>query len=315
MSGRLHRLMGAWDRFFFTSREMATCDSFRVAYGVLLGLHSLFMGSELELFFTAEGVLDFAAARAVLDQDAPIYLFSAVPESIILPRALQMALLLASVGLVLGVYPRASAFLAFVIQVAFHHRNILIVDGEDTLFRLFALYLVFMPSGPGFGWFSRRVHRRDQDTLGQPWALRLVQLQVAVVYYSAGLHKLRGPDWTGGNAFYYLARLDDLYGSMPAPEWLFNSSATGLLLCWAVIAFELLTPFALFWERSRRYAIATAVAFHLGLAYFMNLYLFPWIMIVGLLSFTRSSDWRSLRNRFSRKTSEAIANQAIRGRA
>ena len=37
-----------------------------------------------------------------------------------------------------------------------------------------------------------------------------------------------------------------------------------------------------------------AVAFHLGLAYAMNLYLFPWIMIVGLLSFTRPSDWRAL---------------------
>lgn len=281
-----------WDRFFFGSRDLLTCDLFRVHYGLLLAVYGLLMGPDLDLFYGETGWLDAEAARAVLDSDAPLWLTSLAPTSWFLLHGLHAALLVASAGLFLGVFPRASALLAFVLLVAFHHRNVLVLDGEDVLFRLFALFLVFMPSGDG--WAGIRSLATGTLSVGRPWALRLVQIQVGLVYFSAGAHKLTSADWTRGHAFHYITRLDDLYGFLPVPEWLLQGPVMGTMFCWTLILFELCVPFALFSERARRPALVLAVTFHLGLAYAMNLYLFPWIMIVGLLAFTRPSDWRGL---------------------
>ena len=38
-----------------------------------------------------------------------------------------------------------------------------------------------------------------------------------------------------------------------------------------------------------------AAVFHLAVEYAMSLFLFHWIMLVGLLSFSRTSDWVRLR--------------------
>jgi hypothetical protein len=56
------------------------------------------------------------------------------------------------------------------------------------------------------------------------------------------------------------------------------------------LGLELVLPVAIWVPALRRGALALAVGFHLALAYAMNLFLFPWIMILGWCSFLRTSD-------------------------
>ena len=44
--------------------------------------------------------------------------------------------------------------------------------------------------------------------------------------------------------------------------------------------------------RTRRIAIAVAIAFHLAIDYSMNLFLFHWLMILGVLSFAEHDELR-----------------------
>ena len=54
---------------------------------------------------------------------------------------------------------------------------------------------------------------------------------------------------------------------------------------WAVLALELALPFMLFIPRLRLLASVRGILLHLSIDYALNLFLFEWAMIIGLLSF------------------------------
>ena len=60
------------------------------------------------------------------------------------------------------------------------------------------------------------------------------------------------------------------------------------VVSWSVLLVEFLIPCLLWNRRTRLLGLALAVPFHLGIDYSMNLNLFHWIMLTGLLSFV---DW------------------------
>ena len=57
------------------------------------------------------------------------------------------------------------------------------------------------------------------------------------------------------------------------------------MLTWATLVFEVLLPIGLWVPRTRWFTLAVAVLFHLSLEYTLNLFLFHWLMLVGLLPF------------------------------
>ena len=57
------------------------------------------------------------------------------------------------------------------------------------------------------------------------------------------------------------------------------------LLTWGTLVFEILLPVALWIPRIRWPVLTVTVLFHLSLEYSMNLFLFHWLMLVGLLPF------------------------------
>ena len=66
---------------------------------------------------------------------------------------------------------------------------------------------------------------------------------------------------------------------------MFESMVVITLMTWSVLAVEMAVPLALWFKKTRRTALVVAFAFHLTTDYVMNLFLFQWIMMVGLLSF------------------------------
>ena len=121
---------------------------------------------------------------------------------------------------------------------------------------------------------------------GVVWALRA---QLAVVYLFAGLAKLNG-DW--------------LFRAQPMRLWLADRThipIVGRLLdepllayaaSWAGAFFDLTIVGWLLWRRSRPWAYAAAVGFHLITGALFQIGVFPWVMIVGTLEFF-APDWPS----------------------
>jgi len=261
----------AWDRFFFAARDPRMCSVIRIGYSALLLINLVLWASHLELWFGDSGLLPSEAARHV----------AGVPSLVAyLPVWMCMGLLMAhTIALAAGFYPRVQALFVLFWLTQFDNRNVAIIDGEDTVLRLFAFYLALCPPP------------NAKDAV--PWALRLFQIQIAVIYLSSAIEKTWGHDWTNGHALYYTARLDDWFGKLPVPAFITDST----LPTYGVLAMEWLLPILLFVPRTRKWAVAVGIAFHLSIEWTMNLFLFHWIMILGLLSFLEYGELVSLRDR------------------
>lgn len=281
-----------WNAFWFASRDPRLASVIRIGYGALLLINVLLWAPDLRLWFTESGLLPAAAARDIVNEHSPTVLgWVAAPWW---PYACYGALVAASVLLTLGWHTRVQAIIVLIGLTSFQNRNYAIVDGEDTLFRLFAFYLALCPAGWAFSLDARRRARRgDASPPPAPWGLRLFQIQLAVVYLSSAIEKTSGIDWRSGDAMYYVARLDDSFGKFPLPAFVFGSLLVGKLMTWATLALEWTLPFLLFHRRTRRIALVVAIAFHLAIEYSMNLFLFHWLMILGLLSFAEYGELRA----------------------
>lgn len=290
---RLHALGSSaasyWNAFFFSHCSMPVAGLIRIFYGLLLLINMLCLAPYLEHWFTEAGPTPLAAATAILDPDA-VMPFAWLPDSLLTGSPLAVWLcytvMLVQIGcLTAGFYTTFQAASTFFWLVAFQHRNILLFDGEDVLFRMFAFYLIWLPCGAYFAVDSRRDRRPLRERQFVLWPLRLLQIQITLIYLSTLGEKLRGVDWLDGTALYYVSRLDDMFGRFPLPGMVLNCLTCLKLASWSVLLVEFLIPCLLWNRRTRLSGFALAVMFHLGIDYSMNLNLFHWVMITGLLSF------------------------------
>lgn len=292
MSQPLHKLRDAFDRFLFQSCDPRMIPLVRMLTAFLLLIYTLVWMRDAQLWFTDEGVLRSATAQRL--NNGQLSLLFWLPSSTAVVTACLSCMLLQCVLLLLGCWSRFQAACIFVWLASFQHRNPLICDGEDTVFRLFAFLLVLMPLDCGWS-LTKRIFGGAARPVGpaDAWALRLMQLEITLIYASTAWNKLWGATWQNGTALYYVANMTDHFGRLPVPESLFDSLWFVRLLTWSVLAVEVLLPLALWVPATRRLAIVAGVGLHLGIEATMHLFLFEWIMIVGLLSFVQ---WPSRRS-------------------
>jgi hypothetical protein len=86
-------------------------------------------------------------------------------------------------------------------------------------------------------WLRRRKDRVRGPVYIYPWALRLLFVQMMLIYFCNGLYKATGGDWRSGNSLYYV--LGDLtlarwsYAQIRVPYWL-TKLASWMVLVWEV---------------------------------------------------------------------------------
>ena len=82
-------------------------------------------------------------------------------------------------------------------------------NSGDTVMIVLSIYLLLSPAGAACSldrlWRIFRGKEDDAPPLIVPWAQRLMQIQIAVLYLCASLSKMTGPQWADGTAVYYPA--------------------------------------------------------------------------------------------------------------
>lgn len=299
-------LTSAWrsyHAFLFESIDPRRTAIFRLAYSVLMLLMVLpwlpFVGD----YFSDASRFPLTASRQCYDEDT-FTIFQLLPNTPTVAYTCYAFLLAHIVFLGVGFFSRFQAAAIFFWLCSFQHRNPLIWDGEDTVFRLFAFFLALTPCGCAWS-LDALFHRREKGVSPalsprKAWAFRLIQIETTLIYLSTALCKLNGTAWLDGTALYYVSRLDDLFGKFYFPDWLlFNLSAIRLMT-WSVVAAELFIPIGVWFKETRRAAILTALVLHLGIEWTMHLNFFEWIMALGVLSFADSSDVLLVRQQLRR---------------
>jgi Vitamin K-dependent gamma-carboxylase len=213
-------------------------------------------------------------------------------------RAAMVAWVVAVVLLLLGVCTRVSAAAAWALSLSFDNLNWYINNAGDQVRGLALFYLMLTPCGAAWSvdsWLARRGGRRPGPVYVYPWALRLLFVQMAVIYFCNGVYKVFGADWQKGESLYHvwcdlvLTRIS--YAQLPAPFWLTR------LMSWTVLAWELTFPILVLLKWTRTPALLFGVAFHLGIFATLELGGFGPYMIALYLPLLPWDRWLGQRER------------------
>ncbi len=299
---RLSACYASFERFFFEVGDARICAVLRIGFGLLLIPYLWVLGLDLFVFFGENGVLPYEISTRVLDPDASSVLRWLAPGDGAL-SVCYVVFWLNAVLLLFGVGSRFQAFAVFFWLLAFQHRNALILDGEDVLARWIAFTLIWMPCGEHWSvdaWRCRLkgIFPRERCLLG----LKLLQVEMTLIYASTALLKLDGVEWLNGHAVIYAVQLTDLFGRFPLPAFFLQSAGCLMAVTWIVLCIECFLPWGLWFKETRKWAILLGVGLHLSLDYAMNLFLFQWFMILGLMSFLH----------FCPSTCKSFINNALR---
>ena len=154
------------------------------------------------------------------------------------------------------------------------------------LVSLLSFLMIFMPLHRTASLDARR-NPRPMDETVPVWVVWTLRAQLSAVYLISGIAKLN-PDW--------------LFHAQPLRIWLYNSSDVFLIgallrepwtayaMSWAGAAFDLTIVGWLLWRRSRPWAYAVVVVFHVLTWVFFPIGMFPWIMMAAALIFF-PPDW------------------------
>jgi predicted DCC family thiol-disulfide oxidoreductase YuxK len=124
------------------------------------------------------------------------------------------------------------------------------------------------------------------------WAFacrRLMQLQMAVLFFFSAVHKVRENEWWDGDAIWRVFTAHDYYSGgmldfLSSQFWLVNVATYGVVLI------EIAYPFMIWQRLTRGWLLAGAVFIHLLFFFFLGLHYFSFVMIMGHVSFLRQ-DW------------------------
>ncbi len=201
--------------------------------------------------------------------------------------------------LAVGVATRCTSLVAWVAVVSVVRRTAPATNAGDVLLACLLFWGMFLPLGAVWSVDSlprqqRLVGDRSPETSGTTVtgiATAALVLQVAAVYFSAGLSKCNGV-WWSGDAFSYALSIHD-HGSpwgafLAAIPWL---SPLG---SWAVMLLEIVGPLLLLWPAARIPLVALFVIFHAAIAILMDVCLFPAVGLVAWMVLLPTAFWDRL---------------------
>lgn len=295
--------------FFHEPVDVRIPAAIRIGYATLLLINILCWWPDLDRWFSESGMLPLAASRQVIDVKC-LTVFQLLPTDAVTLRIVYGMFVAQAIGLLCGWFSRFNAIGCYVWLVSFQHRNSLLFEGEDTLFRIIGFLLIFMPMNRVWS-VDKHFFREQAATTVDGWSIRLLQLEMTMLYFSAGWCKWLGAPWREGTALYYVTRLDDYWGRFPLPAILTDSPWVVRGLTWSTLAIEFSVPVLVWFAPTRRYALGLILVFHLTCDYAMHLFLFHWIMLVGWLAFVRSEDFAWLKSKANVRENGAIREENL----
>jgi len=280
-------------RFFHAPVDARQFAAIRIGYSLLMLVNVACWWPDLDRWFSNEGVLPLHESRQILDSNC-LTLFQILPTDRTTLHIVFGLFVTHLILLLIGWKSRWQAVCCYVWLVSFQHRNSLIFEGEDTLFRIIGFLLILMPLDAAW---SVDAALSPRPSLSRPpvidgWPLRLLQLQMTMLYFSAAWSKLLGEPWRDGTALYYVMQLDEYWGRFPLPTFVSQSPTVIRLLTWGTMGLEFAVPVLIWFAPTRRFTLGLLILFHLGCDYAMHLFLFHWIMLVGWMSFIHPDDLR-----------------------
>jgi antimicrobial peptide system SdpB family protein len=216
-----------------------------------------------------------------------------------------------------GWYPRWTAIFHWWVTWSFMTTSALIDGGDQLAASLtFLLLPIALMDRRPWHWSAPRLDDMGDSRAAARLVAGLVwlglRLQVAYVYFQAGVAKFAVPEWADGTALYYWFT-DPKYGAdawlMPLILPIVLSPILVTLLTWSVLVLEVFLAMSLVMEvRYRRWFLLLGFALHFGIGLIHGLASFATIMFAALILFLHPAGqpFRIPRGIWSPKTTPQI---------
>ncbi|MES2219493.1 MAG: HTTM domain-containing protein [Acidobacteriota bacterium] len=287
----LARWREAWERFFFSPQDPTPMAIFRILYGICVTMTLVLLHSEWLDWFGVHSWVTLQTMRTV-EPGLRLNLFTVMPQSDAWITAFFWVSLGFAVLLTVGLWTRLSSIAVFMCLASIQQRNLYILHGGDVFLRVTGFFLMFAPAGAALS-IDRliRVHRRLEGVEIEPrapWAQRMIQFELALLYFASFLWKIKGAPWLNGTALFYVFHIHDIQ-RFPLPVWM-QQPWILKLATWYTLALEFSLG-VLIWFRPFRYPLLLlGLLFHLCIEYSLNIPMFEWDVLTAYVLFIDPAD-------------------------
>lgn len=298
----LQKLYRDWERFFFAPESPVPIALFRILYGLCVSATLILLHSDWLNWFGVHGWLSLSTMTTI-EPGLRLNLFKVMPQNDHWIAAFFWIFLAFAALLTLGLWTRLSSAVVFLCLASIQQRNLFITNGGDTFLRVAGFFLIFAPAGAALS--LDRFLRVRKGLEGPeirpraPWAQRMIQFELALLYFASFLWKLKGSTWRDGTALYYVLHLHEIQ-RFPVPAWIQHTFFLKMG-SWSTLALEFSLGI-LIWFRPFRYPLLLlGLLFHLCLEYALNVPMFEWNVLTAYVLFIDADDlsrtWHWTRNR------------------
>jgi hypothetical protein len=277
---RIGAIIDGWCAFWFIPEPAYPLGLVRMMFGVVAVAWTLALLPDLYRVFGEGGV---APQYPRLDYQWSV--FEALPGD----RALLIGwvlLLLSAIAMTVGWHSRFAAILVFVLIQSFHRSGVYLFNAGDSIITIVALILALSSCGAALSLDQRR--RTGSFWSAQtraPWPIRLMQVQLSLIYLVSVQAKLTDKSWAHGSAAFYTWRTDGRWALLPPPEWVSANAILVNVATWGTLVIELAIAILVWNRRWRFWVLAAGVVLHVTMMVSMNVGFFSLAMFVLYFAF------------------------------
>ena len=272
-------VLDRWTRFWFRPEPMTALALVRILFGLVMVAWAFALLPNLLTFMGRGGILP--------DQPSSRYAWGPLQvwhsDQVVI--GVWVLLVLSSAALAVGWHSRVAAACVFVCLMTFLRRDTYIFNAGDGLLRIEALYLALAPCGSALSLDRRRTAGSFWDSqVRAPWVIRLMQVQVSIIYLATVRDKLSGTTWNQGTAVSYALRLPDLR-NFPVPGWLSTNALLMNAATWGTLVVEVAIGVLVWNRRLRPWVLGAGVVLHLSILLTLAVGFFSWTVWILYLAF------------------------------
>ncbi len=277
-----------WRSFWFEPRQAYPLGLVRIAFGALVIVWALWLLPIRDAMLGPDGVV---AEQPSIAGTWGLFAVWNTEEAILIGV---VVLLLAAFALLVGWHSRIAALVVFVLILSVERRDPWMFNSGDALVRIEALLLAVSPSGAALSLDQRRSRGSFWSAQTRPnWPIRLLQIQLSIIYLAAVQVKLAGQPWLDGTAVSYVLRIEDMK-RIPLPEWFVTNALAMNAMTWSVLVIELTVGILVWFPRFRPWVLSAGIVMHLTIDLTLQIGIFSYAIFVLYLAWVPAETVRNL---------------------
>ena len=288
-----------WNWFWFRPISARGVGVMRILLGMVFVMTTIDIWPDLAVLVGPDGVFHEGSARRGFRLARWTY-FDHL-DSMTAVTFVHAVALVANILFMLGFKSRTMGIISVIAHTALYQRNSWFMNGGDRLVREFGFYICLVPCGASLSvdaWLKNKARvAKGLTPILSPkvpiFGLRVIQLQIAFVYFISGIEKWGSGSWQRGSALYYSLSTDNYLRS----DWLVAPLLDGragyeLLKIGTMVTlyWECFFWLLVLWRPTRWLALVVGVGLHVGIHMTLMVAFFSFVSMWAYLAFL-PDDW------------------------